>query len=174
MKNTLPSQTLLNSPNEPWWKFSTTTWLLIAGLVLLNIGCFLKPFILDTVLVGCFNLLDFRTWSWWYFLGLITVLGFSVRWFLLYQKHLNDEFDPQSLEECKWFCRLSGTVTLIFAVFVFLHRFSLLRRLYYPLYFWFGYGNFSLLALLIFTIIFVIIGVITFLVWKWITTLQSE
>jgi hypothetical protein len=148
--------------------------LLIAGLVLLNIGCFLKPFILDTVLVGCFNLLDFRTWSWWYFLGLITVLGFSVRWFLLYQKHLNDEFDPQSLEECKWFCRLSGTVTLIFAVFVFLHRFSLLRRLYYPLYFWFGYGNFSFLALLIFMIIFVIIGVITFLVWKWITTLQSE
>jgi hypothetical protein len=174
MKNILPSQSLQNSPNEPWWKFSITTWFFIAGLVLLNIGCFLQSFIFDTLLVGCFNLLDFRTWPWWYFLGLITVSVFSVRWFLLYQKHLNDEFDLQSSEECKWFCRLSGTITLLLAVFVFLHRFSLLRRFYNPLYFWFGYGNFSYEALLIFTIIFVIIGVITFLVWNWITTLQSE
>ncbi|MDR0706133.1 MAG: hypothetical protein LBF88_14260 [Planctomycetaceae bacterium] len=129
---------------------------------------------MDAVLVGCFNVLDFRTWPWWYFLGLIAVLGFSVRWYLLYQKRLNDDFDPQSLEECKWFCRFSGTITFLFAVFVFLHRFSLLRRLYYPLYFWFGYGRFSFEALLIFMTIFVIIGVITFLVWKWISALQSE
>jgi hypothetical protein len=55
-----------------------------------------------------------------------------------------------------------------------LHRFSLLRQLYVPLYFWFGYGRFSFLALLIFTMIFVIIGIITFLGWRWITTLLNE
>jgi hypothetical protein len=174
MTNTLPSSTLQNSPNEPWWKFSITTWLFITGLVLLNIGCFLRPFILDAVLQSCFNLLDFRTWPWWYFLGLITVLGFSVRWFLLYQKHLNDEFDLQSSEECKWFCWLSGTITLLLIVLVFLHRLLWLPRFYYPLYFWFGYGNFSFEALLIFATIFVIISVIAFLVWRWATTLPSQ
>ncbi|MDR1964120.1 MAG: hypothetical protein LBQ50_10110 [Planctomycetaceae bacterium] len=174
MKNTTSPQMLQKSSSEPWWKFSMTTWLFIAGLVLLNIGCFLKPSILDTLLVCLFNLLDFRTWPLWYFLGLIGVPVFSVRWFLLYQTYINDDFDLQSLEEAKWFCRLSGTLTFLFIIFVFLHRFSLLRRLYNPLYFWLGYGTFSFVALLIFTMIFVIIGFVTFLVWKWITTLQEN
>ncbi|MDR1963187.1 MAG: hypothetical protein LBQ50_05370 [Planctomycetaceae bacterium] len=174
MKDTLSSKTLQKQSVDPWWKFSTTTWLFIAGLVLLNIGCFLKPSILDTLLLGLFNLLDFRTWTWWYFLGLVAVLAFSVRWFLLYQTYINENFDLQSLEEAKWFCRLSGTLTFLLAVFIFLHRFSLLRWLYNPLYFWLGFGAFSFSALLIFTVIFVMIGFVVFLVWKWMTTLQEN
>jgi hypothetical protein len=177
MKNTTTLTTLQDSPKKSWWKLSimnVTTWLLISGLVLLNIGCFLKPSILDAIMAGIFNLLDFRTWVWWYFLGVLVVLAFSVRWFLLYQKSVNNDFDLQHSEEAKWFCLLSGTLTFLFIVFVFLHRILLLRRLFYPLYWWFGYGRFSFEALLIFTAVFVIIGITVFLVWKWITVLMSE
>jgi hypothetical protein len=179
MNKILPSPTLPESPNDTWWNFSTTTWLLVGGLVLLNVGCFLSPSILDTVLSGVFHTLDFRTWAWWYFLEIIIVLAFAMRWFLLYQTYVNDDFDPQSSEEAKWFCILSGTITFIFAVLAFLHRFFrffLLYYAYYPLYSWFrlGHGAFSLTALLIFIISLATLGLLIALVWKWLTTLQTD
>lgn len=179
MNKILHSPTLPESPNDARWNFRITTWLLVGGLVLLNVGCFLSPSILDIVLSGIFHTLDVRTWAWWYFLGFIVILAFAIRWFLLYQTYINDDFDPQSSEEAKWFCILSGAITFIFAVFVLLHRFFrivLLYYTYYPLYSWFqlGYGAFSLTALLIFIISLVIIGLFVALVWKWLTTIQID
>jgi hypothetical protein len=165
------------SSNKSKWKllqkFSKTTWLLVVGIVLLNVGCFLPITALSKLATDFFNLVDIRTWSWWYFVCLIVVIAFSIRWYLLYQKHINNDFDPQSSHECKWFCILSGVVTMLIALIVFLHRFSLLRIFYSPLYFWFGYGDFSLAVLLIIATIITVVVVLVFLVWKWITTLPD-
>ncbi|MDR3111441.1 MAG: hypothetical protein LBU65_17355 [Planctomycetaceae bacterium] len=174
MKNTLSTPASQQLSNEPWWKFGLTTWLLLGGVVLLSGGFLLNSHIMDSLFLGLFNLVDFRTWAWWYFLCLIAVVAFSVRWFLLYQTYINDDFDQQDMDEVKWFCYFSGTITLIFAVFIFLHRFSFLNLFYDPLYFWLGQGAFSFLALLAFTAIFVVIGLIAFLAWGWISKLQGR
>ncbi|MDR2171106.1 MAG: hypothetical protein LBP59_13260 [Planctomycetaceae bacterium] len=159
--------------NDAWWKFSKSAWLLIIGLVLFNIGCFASLSVLDRFFNEIFYLFDFRTWSWWYFVCLIIVVTFSIRWYLFYQKYIDDDFDWQSLDECKWFCILSGTITAILAIIVILHRYSLLGYFYYPVYYWLGFGGFSFFALQIFTVIFVIIGTLVFLIYKWITTLLN-
>ncbi|MDR2171952.1 MAG: hypothetical protein LBP59_17545 [Planctomycetaceae bacterium] len=165
---------LKNSKNVSWWKFSNKSiWLLVVGFVLFSIGYFISPSVLSNLFIGFFSLFDIRTWPWWYFIGLIIIVVFSIRWYMLYQKYVNNDFDPVSLDECKWFCALSGTITILFAIIVFLHRFSLLNSIYYPLYSWFGFGAFSFVALLIFTVIFVLIGALVFLIYQWITTLQE-
>lgn len=174
MSQQLASKNRAKPTSEPWWKFGSTTWMLIGGLLLFNVGCFLQPSLLDAVFAGLFNLIDFRTWPWWYFLCLITVLAFSVRWFLLYQKKINDDFDSQSLEEAVWFCRLTGAVTVVLAVLVVLHRTGLLRKAYYTLNTMFGYGAFSIWALLIFAVIFGLIGLFVYLVGKWLATIRVD
>ncbi|MDR2172430.1 MAG: hypothetical protein LBP59_19985 [Planctomycetaceae bacterium] len=119
------------------------------------------------------SLFDIRTWSWWYFICLIAMAVFSIRWYQFYQKYVKNDFDPMSSYECKWFCILSGSVTAIIATIFFLYWSSLLKRLYDPLYLWFGYGKFSFVAFLIIVVIIATIVGITFLMWKWITTLQE-
>jgi len=156
------------------WQFGPTTWILVGGFLLLNVGCFLQPSLLDSMLAGLSNLLDFRTWPWWYFLCLIIVLGFSVRWFLLYQTHVNDDFDPQSREEAKWFCWLSGTITGLLTLLVVLHRIGVMRRMYHTFYLMFGQGHFSIWALFIFAGIFAVIGLFIFLTGKWISSIQVD
>ncbi len=133
--------------DKSWW--NSTTWLLIGGLLLLNIGCFLNPSLLDAVMVGVFNLLDFRTWPWWYFLCLVIVLAFSVRWFLLYQKKVNDEFDDLNQEEVKWFYCLSFIATGLFVAMFLLHRTGLLRMLYRQLTYMHVQGGLSFGSLLL-------------------------
>lgn len=158
-------------PAEPWWQFGFNNWLLIGGLVLFNVGCFLKPALLDDFVDGLF---DFRSWPWWYFLCLTSVLAFSVRWFFLYQKYVNDDFDPQGEEEAVWFCRLTGSVTAMFAILIVMHHVGLLRNILYTLNMMFGYGVFSIWALMIFIVILAIIGFFASLTWKWIGTIPAD
>lgn len=174
MSQNIASKNQVKTPSEPWWRFGSSAWLLLGGLLLFNVGCFLQPSLLDMVFAGLFNLLDFRTWPWWYFLCLVAVLAFSVRWFFLYQKKINDDFDPVSAEEAKWFCRLTGAATGLLAVLVILHRTGMLRRMYGTLNYMFGYGAFSIWALLIFAVIFCLIGLFVYLTAKWIATLQVD
>lgn len=162
------------SSDDAWWRLGSSTWLLVGGLLLFNVGCFLQPALLDTVFGGLFNLFDFRTWPWWYFLCLIAVLAFSVRWFILYVKMVDDEFDPQSLEEARWFCLLTGSLTGLFAVLLVLHRTGLMRRMHGTLNYMFGFGAFSIWALLIFFGILAVIGMIVALAWKWVSSFEAD
>ncbi|GHT42496.1 hypothetical protein FACS189443_5570 [Planctomycetales bacterium] len=177
MKDTSFSQSALDSSDdlddsqdEAWWQFSPTMWLLIVGLILSNVGCFLSPSMWD-------NLLDVRKYPWWYFWGLVGIPIFAVRWYFFYQTYLDDDFDEGSWEEARRFCHLSGTLTAIFAVLVFLHQFFRVSTLYYAYYSlgsWFrlGHGAFSFAALLTLTIILAMIGLIVYLFGKWITAIQ--
>lgn len=174
MSQSVTSKSQVKTPSEPWWQFGSSAWLLLGGLLLFNIGCFLHPSLLDTVFAGLFNLIDFRTWPWWYFLCLVATLAFSVRWFFLYQKKINDDFDPVSEEEAKRFCHLTGSLTGLFAALLILHRTGLMRRMYGTLNYMFGFGAFSIWALLIFAVIFGLIGLFVFLIWKWMATIQVD
>ena len=62
-----------------WYHFSTSTWMLLGGLVLFNVGTFFGPHLID----GLFRVLDFRLWAWWYFAILLVIVAFSIKWFLL-------------------------------------------------------------------------------------------
>ena len=61
-------------PDESWWSFTPNTWLLIVGLVLFNIGCFVDPYLLGT-LIQC---LDARFWPFWYFGVMAVLVGWSI------------------------------------------------------------------------------------------------
>ncbi|MDR1479008.1 MAG: hypothetical protein LBJ00_08700 [Planctomycetaceae bacterium] len=174
MKNKITSQASKNLSEKSLWKFGVTTWLLVVGIVLLNIGCFFKLSILDMFFNGILNLFDLRTWTWWYFIVIIAVFACSVRWYLLYQKYVEDDFDPISSEEAKSFCLLSGILTLLAIIFVFLHRFSLLQYLYQPLYSWFGFGIVTFFAFLILILLLVIIGLVAYWAWRWIGILLEK
>ncbi|MDR1922887.1 MAG: hypothetical protein LBQ66_00820 [Planctomycetaceae bacterium] len=176
-KTTSTSATLQKSSKKSWWKLDLTIWFFIVGFVLLTIGV-LIPSIVDAVLVttaGIFkialNMLDFRQWPWWYFICLFAVIAFSVRWSVFYKKNKNDDFDPLSSEEAKWFCVLSGTITLLIIVLVFLHQFALLRPLFNPLYLWFKFGSISFLSLLILTLIFAAAGFLVFVICRWVNVI---
>ncbi len=49
MSQNSASKNQVTSSSEPWWRFGSTTWMLIGGLLLFNVGCFLQPSLLDTV-----------------------------------------------------------------------------------------------------------------------------
>ena len=159
-QNRKPAEKL---PGDPWWQFGPDTLMLIGGLILISAGCF-SPL----------DLFDFRLWPWWYFLCLVIVLAFSVRWFLLYRTLVNDDFDPQSLEEAQWFCWLSSTTTAVLALLVVSHQIGLMRYMYFTLNYTFGYGGFSFWALLIFAVIIGVIGLLAALTWKWISSIPID
>jgi len=62
-------------PDDKWYNLSLSTWLLIGGVLVFNIGCFLSPNLIDDI----FRLLDVRLWHTWYFLVLAVILCFSVK-----------------------------------------------------------------------------------------------
>ncbi len=174
MNRQLSTKTTETPKTDSWWKFNTTTWLMVGGLLLLNIGCFLRPSILDTLMVGLFNLLDFRTWPWWYFLCLILVMAFSVRWFVLYQKRVNDDFDEMGLEEAKWFYRLSYSATGLLAALIVLHRTTLLRKLYHQLTYMYVQGGLSVWSLLLGLAVVGIVCLFIWLIGKWMSCIRTD
>jgi hypothetical protein len=154
--------------------FSTTTWFLLLGLGLLNVGCFLQPSVLDTVMNAVFNMLDFRTWPWWYFLCLIIVMAFSVKWFILYQKKVNDDFDEMSLEEAKWFNRMSYSATGLFVLLFILHQTKILGMLYRQLTYMYVMGGLSFPSLLLGLLVVGIICLFIWLIGKWISCIRVD
>ncbi|MDR1382369.1 MAG: hypothetical protein LBJ67_00770 [Planctomycetaceae bacterium] len=66
-----------NNKNRFW--LSGSTWLLICGLLLLN----LKYFLQSKFSVSVLYLFDVRLCPWWYFLCLAVLIVLSVRWFLI-------------------------------------------------------------------------------------------
>ncbi|MDR1385056.1 MAG: hypothetical protein LBJ67_14580 [Planctomycetaceae bacterium] len=140
------------------------SWLLIIGLILINIGCFVKSNLLDNI----FRLLDIRLWKWWYFLFLALLIAFSVQCFFIERNREND--DKLDIESAKRFNRMAITTTIVMAVLVLLNMTRMLSVLYYPLLDWFTRGVFSEMALLSFTLVlFALIPIIYFFK-EWVIT----
>jgi len=74
-------KTVQGIDNEKWWQWSRNTWLLIAGLMLFNIGCFAATDFPERLI----RRLDVRFWPLWYFgvmtvLVIVSIVRFRKRW----------------------------------------------------------------------------------------------
>ena len=153
---------------EKWYELSSSTWLLIGGLLLFNVGCFVNPGIIDTL----FRQLDVRLWPWWYFLFLVLLVAFSVKWFFIYQNW--GDYDDMDAEAANRFNRMAISVCIVMAVLVLLNVMNLYGYFYFPLSRWLGYGEFSWMALLSFVLIFGAVVPIAYFFKEWIITFWSE
>jgi poly(3-hydroxybutyrate) depolymerase len=94
-----------------WYHLSAETWLLIGGLILLSVGCFFNPNIIDTIL----RFSDYRFWSWWYFVILLLIVLFSIKRYLSAQSR--DIFDSEIVEVGKRFLRTKTFYRCLFYCF---------------------------------------------------------
>jgi hypothetical protein len=154
-------------PDEKWYHLSASTWLLIGGLILFNIGCFLSPNLIDNI----FRALDVRLWPWWYLLFLGILIAFSVKWFFIYRNW--EDYDELEAEAAKRFNRMAIAITVVMAILVLLNVTNLFNFFYHPLQLWLGYGDSSWIALLSFVLIFCVIVPLVYFVKEWLVTFVS-
>jgi len=154
-------------PDEKWYHLSASTWLLIGGLMLFNVGCFLSPNLIDNIV----RAMDIRLWPWWYLLFLVVFVVFTVKWFFIYRNR--DDYDDLEAEAARRFTRMAIAITSVMAILVLLNVTHLFHFFYYPLERWLGYGAFSWLALLSFILIFCVIVPVLYFIKEWLVTFVS-
>ena len=154
-------------PDERWYHLSASTWLLIGGLVLFNVGCFLKPSVVDSI----FRLLDFRLWSWWYYVVALIYIAFAVKWIRIYMAANDFVSDELNEEADRRFKAMSIVVSLELALLVLLHATGLGTTIGLPFYFWIKFGNFSLWAILTFFGIIALGTLALYFLKEWLVTL---
>lgn len=149
---------------EPFWQLSVSTWLLIAGLVLFNIGCFVKPSLLDSILQA----LDVRLWPWWYFIPLAILSIFAVKWGMIAWRY--EDYDEYDREAASRFMRMSISWTVFAGLLLLLNGINVLWRLTEPLKRWFGYGDFSIMGLIAFVAAVVVLIPLVYWTKEWLMT----
>lgn len=159
---------------KPWWKLDRISLLLVVGAGIFSVGLSLCPSLFDRLWVGFWYLAEYRQWPRWYFCEILIVLAFSMRWFFLYVSHVNDELTSGQRSEAVAFVKLAGFAAAAMLVLTVLHRAGIARLAYYSLYAWFGFGAFSLAALLSFSIILTLITVCIVLFGKWFVALKTN
>lgn len=162
------------STEKPWWKLDASAWLLIAVAMLCSIVLCLWPTLLDRLWVGFWYLAEYRQWAWWYFVEIVVVVGFAVRWFLLYIAHDNDELTPGQRTEATAFVKLTGLLAMTMFLLTVLHRAGIVHRARYALHAWLGLGAFSFVALLSFGLLLALLMFFIVLLWKWLTALKTD
>ena len=155
-------------PDERWYHLSASTWLLIGGLILFNIGCFLSPTLIDDI----FRLLDVRLWKWWYLLFLAIFVAFTVKWFLIYRNW--EDYDELEAEAARRFTSMAVAITIVMAILVLFNMTFLFGFFYHPLTRWLGYGDFTWIALLSFTLIVGAIVPVIYFIKEWAVTFVSQ
>jgi len=159
---------IIHDPDEEkWFQLSASTWLLIGGLILFNVGCFLSPNLIDNI----FRLLDIRLWPWWYLLFLAIFVAFTVKWFFIYRNW--EDYDELDTEAAKRFTRMAVSITVVMAILVLLNETNISHFFSEPLTRWLGYGDFTWFAFLSFFLIFCAIGPVVYFVKEWLVTFIS-
>ena len=155
-------------PDEKWYQLSASTWLMIGGLVLFNVGCFLSPHLIDNI----FRLLDVRLWPWWYLLFLAIIVAFSVKWFFIYRNW--EDYDELEAEVSKRFTRMAVSITIVMAILVLLNATGLFNTFYYSLTRWLSVGEFTWIAFLSFILVACAIGPIVYFAKEWLVTFLNQ
>ena len=154
-------------PDDGWCYLPGSTWLLILGLVLFNIGCFLKPSVIDSL----FRILDIRLWPWWYFVIAVIYIAFGVKWFLIYKAADDFAYTVIDDEAAQRFRAMSIIVSLDLALLVVIHATDISSTIGLPFYLWIMFGNFSWWAILTFFCVIALGTVTSYYVKEWLMTL---
>jgi len=151
-----------SDPEDRWWHFDDSFWLLIGGLFLFNIGCFFNPNLLDDI----FRMLDVRLWPWSYCIILGIIVAFSVKWFFIYSRW--EDYDGNEADAAMRFVRLSIFITAVLVLWVLLHATRLIIYLYDPFVHWLGFGGFSWMAVFAFVLLLGIATMLAYFFKEWI------
>jgi H+/Cl- antiporter ClcA len=154
-------------PDEKWYQLSYSTWLLIGGLILFNIGCFVKPSVIDSLV----RLLDVRLWPWWYFVITAIYTAFAIKWFLIYRAESDFDYDDMDAEAARRFKIMSMVVSVEMLVIVLLHSSDIMSTFGYSFYQWMTYGTFSWNAIFLFFVIVAIAIPTIYVLKEWFVTL---
>ena len=159
LKGEIVSET---DPEDRLLDFGSSTWLLIGGLALFNIGCFFNPNLIDSI----FRMLDIRLWPWSYCIILGIIVLFSIKWFFIYSRW--EDYDGNEADSAMRFVRLSVAISVGLVLWAFL------RAAKWPVYFydlfarWIGYGEFSWTAALIFVFLLGVATAFVYLFKEWV------
>ena len=153
--------------NKSWRQWDTNTYLLIVGLLLFNIAVFAQPALLDYIIIGTLRALDFRLWPLWYFLVLLVIVAFSVKWFLLAKAWYDEGFDDNDHESASKFLLMSVTITAELLILVVLHATALLQSLSWPLWIWLQFGTYSNMAMVAFFLAILAVIVTFYITKEW-------
>ncbi len=111
-------------------------------------------------------------WIWWYSGNLLLLAVFLAKWSLIYKIRNKTDFTPETLNVRKRFLTMSVTIIGELGIFNFLQLTGLIRRLSYPLWYWFGYGAYSHWGALAFFLICAAVGITLFVIKEWLVTIK--
>lgn len=155
--------------NKPWWKLDKMTCLFLGGLILMNIAFFLSPESLDAFANFFKRVFDIRRWPWWYFIVVVLTGWFIWKWREFYTGVKDDEYDELDYVYIARYMRMNVVVGFDLWLLVFCHAGGMLSRFYYVTKQWFGYNQYSHLALILFVGAIVLGGTTFYVVKDWLT-----
>ncbi|MGI5832188.1 MAG: hypothetical protein ACOX6D_06605 [Thermoguttaceae bacterium] len=131
-----------SSDGENWWRLSSSAWLwlLISGLILFNIGCFVKPSLIDSLL----HFLDMRLWPWELFVIILVGAGFSFQCWRICRDY--DEYYDYEKKHARNFIAFGVTVLVILLFLLFLSMTGRFFLFFRPIGNWFVRGHYTLQA----------------------------
>lgn len=160
-----------NEKDAAWWHLSSSTWFLIGGLILFNIGSFFNPLILNPVF-AILRIFDVRFWSWYFVFNLLLLLGFSIK---CYQFYMNwDDYDTLDKLNAKCFINMSVSILIVAFVILCIGNLGLFQTYYRELYLWFRFGTFTWTAGFAFSLIFLLFAPVFYFTKEWILSFWNE
>ena len=144
-----------------WYRLSPELWLLIGGLVLFNIGCFFN----SNIITSIWGLLEFRLCPWWYFVGLLLIVVFSIKWFQIFRAW--DDLEPTDSEIAKRFLHMSITISAEILIIILLNAVGFIRPLSLPLWYWLNFGHYSHAGILVFLVICIAVTATVYVIKEW-------
>ena len=156
--------------DKRWYHFSATTWLLIGGLILFNVGCLFNTNIID----GIFWLFNFQHWAWWYFIVFPLIGIFVIKWCLLYMAwhdpETKDTLESEDVVAGWQFIRMSVTITFQVPIFVLLRETGVMQHMSESLELLLVLGSYNLFAMFTLLLICISAFITIYVVKEWFTT----
>ncbi|MGL6193706.1 MAG: hypothetical protein ACRC2T_02650 [Thermoguttaceae bacterium] len=150
-----------------WWQFDSTTWILIAGLVIINVAFFIDISAVLSYIATIGKILDVRLWPRWYLPIVMIIVVCAVKWLWNYLSWKNDDLDDYNAEKSWAFFVMSATLSLEAIILIVLHATKILKFLFLHLWMWFYIGSYSYAAVLCFLLICAFIMVAIYVVRCW-------
>lgn len=152
------------------WKFGTSTWILILGLILFNVGCFVNPTFLNTFLYA----LDFRFWPWWYFVFIFIMVGFCIHWIRLRIRSQEFEWDPLDEESAIRFKRMAVVLSAEMIVAIIVHKAKVGYALIRPFLMWCMFGTFDWSVLIVLPLCLFCVCLTLYVLKEWFVTFFEQ